>query len=134
MVYLVLYILALDVGISMRAPGDFAASAFVAHLLLVSSWAATWNVPAWSVSAKWFAYLWFPLLVFSLRPASLRLCAILLVADIMAFAWVYAHYFDGTMNHLGLVRICFEFPAGYLLYRIAFHAPLNRLVGVQGSS
>lgn len=133
MMYLGLFLLehqfGARVGLGLRADADhYTASAFIAHLLLMSPGVTTWNSPAWSVSAEWFAYLWFPLLAFALRKASPRWCVLGLVFVTIGFAGIYFYYFDGTINHLGLLRVSFEFPAGYLLYRATFHAPLRRLL------
>jgi peptidoglycan/LPS O-acetylase OafA/YrhL len=135
MMYLGLFLLleqfGSDVGLGLRAdPDHYTASAFLAHLLLVSPGVTTWNSPAWSVSAEWFAYLWFPPLAFALGRASPRVCLLALVAVAASFAGIYFRYFDGTMDHLGLVRVSFEFPAGYLIYRTSFHAPSSRVVPV----
>jgi len=135
MMYLALFLLLLqfgsDVGIGLRAdPDHYTATAFLAHLLLVSPGVTTWNSPAWSVSAEWFAYLWFPLIAFALGRTSPRLCLIALAGVVAGFAEVYFRYFNGTMDHLGLLRVSFEFPAGYLIYRASFHAPLPRVLPV----
>ncbi|HEV2547888.1 MAG TPA: acyltransferase [Stellaceae bacterium] len=118
-------------GIGLRAPADhYTASALIAHLLLVSPGVTSWNSPAWSVSAEWSAYLWFPLLAFALRRASPRFCVIALVGIVGGFADIYFQYFNSTMDHLGLLRVSFEFPAGYLIYRASYRTSLSRVISV----
>lgn len=115
-------------GIEIRLPGRYSARGFFEHLLLISADRLSWNFPAWSVSAEWFAYLWFPLLAALLLRAPRGRALLLLGALTAGFAAVYAGDFDGNMNHVGLVRVGFEFTAGMLIHRICFDAPLRRLL------
>jgi peptidoglycan/LPS O-acetylase OafA/YrhL len=130
--YLVLF-LGYDVvgrhfGISIRLPGRYTAETFLGQLFLVLPNALAWNFPAWSVSAEWLAYLAFPFLAFAFCRLPARRCCAWLLTVVAGFALVYDLAFGGTMDHIGLVRVAFEFSAGYLLYRSAFAAPLPELL------
>ena len=121
------------IGFTPTHPEDFRAVDFVYNLLLVQSWGASddihWNFPAWSISCEWFAYLLFPLLALGLnRIASKRQAAFWLGAEMAIFALAYVFFFrcdldnkfdGGNFSQFALARVCLEFTAGALCYRLA---------------
>jgi peptidoglycan/LPS O-acetylase OafA/YrhL len=96
---------------------------FFRHIFLVEWFNLTWNFPAWSVGAEWTAYLAFPLLAFLLRRIrGGRSYVVLLLGILALYAAVYVLVLGYTLDELCLWRICFEFPAGCLLYRLSRNA------------
>jgi len=128
--YLVLFFSFDLVGRQLGVAHRYTAETFLGQLFLVLPGAIAWNFPAWSVSAEWLAYLAFPLIAFSFWRLSARYCFVSLLVITVGFAAVYGWAFGGTMDHVGIVRVAFEFTAGYLLYRSAFAAPLATLLPV----
>jgi len=106
------------VGISVNED-RFTASAFFAHVALLTAWGVTdqmtWNFPAWSISAEFTAYLLFPVLVLIPFKGSARKALCLLALCWLVFgSWF--HLATRTID-FGVARIIPEFLGGMLLYR-----------------
>lgn len=107
------------VGISVNE-GRFTASAFFAHVTLLTAWGVTdqmtWNFPAWSISAEFAAYLLFPALVLIPLKGSAKPALFLLAVGWLVFgSWL--HLPTRTID-FGVARIVPEFLGGMLLYRV----------------
>ncbi|HEY0526501.1 MAG TPA: acyltransferase [Stellaceae bacterium] len=108
------------VPIAIDSGGRYSVGGFFRHIFLVEWFHLSWNFPAWSVGAEWTAYLAFPLLTLLFR-RMIRAgwCSVLLLGILALYAAVYALVLGYSLDELCLWRVCFEFPAGCVLYRLS---------------
>lgn len=118
-------------GFAERYPKYFGTESFLLNLLLVQNWGLigpSWNMVSWSISAEWFMYLAFPAMLFGYRraraaldlPTSALVFSLLAALGTAYAAVIYSkgwnHY--GGMSAGGMVRVCFEFTLGFLVYQV----------------
>ena len=122
---LLIYVVGTHLGFTPKYSHQFEPSSFVANLLLIHAWGAswplTWNFPAWSISCEWFAYLLFPFLRtigLRLRVPAIAWMVIPYVALVWAFFFLYGRDMNQNDGINALLRVVLEFIMGMGLYQL----------------